>query len=215
MCHGNTKALAMAEGHVWVSGSVAMSELISRVHVTTEDCSEALGLVSHLRPCWFQESCCFKSYGDIGVWGCQGPSMFATLVQVQLGSLLMSMVHFTKSFTETMCVETLGPCWISPTLQWSWGCYPCPSLNTAAVELAPMLREMPPALITGLGVLTLITWLWESWPAPHLGAAVSEAWAYQLSYHPGTHPGPWLGPAYHLPHLWPAVVCEGTGLIEH
>ena len=62
MCHDNTKALAMAEGHVWVSGSVAMSELISKVHVTTEDCSEALGLVSHL------DHVGFKSHAILELW---------------------------------------------------------------------------------------------------------------------------------------------------
>lgn len=41
-----------------------------------------------------------------------------------------------------------------------------------------MLREMPLSLIMGLGVLTLITWLWESWSCTSPGG--SSLWGLGL-----------------------------------
>lgn len=42
------------------------------------------------------------------------------------------------------------------------------------------------------------------------GGGMEEAQADQLSY----HPGPWLGPLHHVPHLGPAGACAGAGPCE-
>lgn len=60
--------------------------------------------------------------------------------------------------------------------------------------------------------LPLLTTVWQQ---PQWCESLVEGWAYQLSYHPGPQPGLWVGPLWHLTHLWAARAHKGAGLVNH
>lgn len=123
-----------------------------------------------------------------------------------------------KPYVEP-CFKVKGPRWADPNPSQAerepflLRCIAEPTLHqprdpsTGELALA-LIGEMTPALRKAVSIP--LHGCRRAGSVPYLRRVGPPTQTDQLSFHPGTHPGFWVGIPWHLPHLWPARTWDGT-----